>query len=170
MRTLSTKITLNYKVIVKRIQGLNCPISSLLTVSRVDPFTSLGFDWALFRTITVDQRGGKTESERFTGLVAMTIWTGKVDQRQRLWCWTRPMSNPRLVRGQQNMAQVYYVVSNTTMTRGILYKVNVLFCFIFYKSAQMHTLHSVTLVSNLTQISVISDKFVQGIHCTKSGI
>ena len=45
------------------------------------PLTSLGFDWTLYRTIIVDQRGGKTESERFTRLVAMTIWTGNVDQR-----------------------------------------------------------------------------------------
>ena len=29
------------------------------------PLTSIGFDWTLFRTINVDQRGGKTESERF---------------------------------------------------------------------------------------------------------
>ena len=35
--------------------------------------TSLGFDWALFRTINVDQGGGKTESERFQRLLAMTI-------------------------------------------------------------------------------------------------
>ena len=67
------------------------------------PLTSFGLDWALFRTINVDQRGGKTESERFQRLVAMTIWTGNVDQR--LWCWTRPRSNPRLVRGQRNEAQ-----------------------------------------------------------------
>ena len=35
--------------------------------------TSFGFDWALFRTINIDQRGGKTESERFQRLLAMTI-------------------------------------------------------------------------------------------------
>ena len=35
--------------------------------------TSLGFDRALFKTINVDQRGGKTESERFQRLLAMTI-------------------------------------------------------------------------------------------------
>ena len=36
------------------------------------------FGWALFRTINVDQRGGKTESERYRRLLAMTIWTGYV--------------------------------------------------------------------------------------------
>ena len=36
------------------------------------------FDWALFRTINVDQRGGKTESERCQRLLAMTISTGYV--------------------------------------------------------------------------------------------
>ena len=35
--------------------------------------TSLRFDWALFRTINVHQRGGKTESERLQRLLAMTI-------------------------------------------------------------------------------------------------
>ena len=35
--------------------------------------TSLRFDWALFTIINVDQRGGKTESERFQRLLAMTI-------------------------------------------------------------------------------------------------
>ena len=35
--------------------------------------SSLGFDWALFRTINVDQHGGKTESERFQRLLAMMI-------------------------------------------------------------------------------------------------
>ena len=39
---------------------------------------SLVFDWALFRTIDVDQRCGKTESERYQRLLAMTIWTGYV--------------------------------------------------------------------------------------------
>ena len=34
---------------------------------------SLVFGWALFRTINVDQRGGKTESERYQRLLAMTI-------------------------------------------------------------------------------------------------
>ena len=39
---------------------------------------SLVFEWALFRTINVDQRGWKTESERYQRLLAMTIWTGYV--------------------------------------------------------------------------------------------
>ena len=34
---------------------------------------SLVFGWALFRYINVDQRGGKTESERCQRLLAMTI-------------------------------------------------------------------------------------------------
>ena len=34
---------------------------------------SLVFEWALFRTINVDQRGGKTESERYQRLLAMMI-------------------------------------------------------------------------------------------------
>ena len=51
------------------------------------PLTSFGFDLALFRTINVDQRGGKTESKQFQRLLlAMTIWTGHVDQR-----WSTPM-------------------------------------------------------------------------------
>ena len=42
---------------------------------------SLVFDWALFRTINVDQCGGKTESERYQRLLAMMICTGYVEQR-----------------------------------------------------------------------------------------
>ena len=34
---------------------------------------SLVFDWALFRTTNVDQRNGKTESERDQRLLEMTI-------------------------------------------------------------------------------------------------
>ena len=42
---------------------------------------SLVFDWALFRTINVDQRGEKTESERYQRLLAMTICRDTLDQR-----------------------------------------------------------------------------------------
>ena len=82
---------------------------------------SLVFDWALFRTINVDQRGGKTESEGYQRLLAMTIWTGYVGSTldQRLWFWTRPTSNPRLNQTKENLAQHSEMCSFWRATRNV---------------------------------------------------